>query len=281
MNKIWFLVNSPKILQQAIDDFDQSGILCIDTEYDSFRYFREKLCLIQIKAKEATYIFDPLDKIDLSILGHYFADRKIVKVFHAADNDIRLLKRDYNFVFDNIFDTSRAAHILGFEQLSLEKMIKHFLGIDLKKNKKMQRSRWDNRPLAEEQLLYGVQDVVHLPALYAEQRIQLQQNGLIETARHAFVKIAASNWQEKIIDKRGYTKIAGYHSCNSQQKDILKKLYRWRFERAKEENRAIFMFLPDTVMSELAQAGSNWRDILPAEKAKHYGEELERILTGN
>ncbi|MEQ8164174.1 MAG: ribonuclease D, partial [Smithellaceae bacterium] len=252
----------------------------IDTEYDSFRYFREKLCLVQIKAKTATYIFDPLNQIDLSFLGKYFADRQIVKILHAADNDIRLLKRDYNFVFENIFDTHRAAYLLGFKQLSLEKMINEFLDVELKKDKKMQRSRWDTRPLADEQLHYGVQDVTYLPALYKEQAAQLRKKGLEESAQDAFAKIAACTWQERTLNKRGYTKIAGYSFLDQQQKDILKKLYIWRFERAKEENRAVFMFLPDKTLTDLVQSGNNWREFLPVEKVQLYGAELEEIING-
>jgi ribonuclease D len=281
MNKTWFLVDNSKKLQRAIDDFDNSSILSIDTEYDSFRYFREKLCLVQIKAEAATYIFDPLNHVDLFFLGKYFADREIVKILHAADNDIRLLKRDYDFVFENIFDTHRAAYLLGFKQLSLEKMINEFLNMELKKNKKLQRSRWDTRPLTDEQLEYGVQDVTYLPALYKEQLDQLRKKGLEESARDAFAKIAACNWQEKTIDKRGHTKIASYPFLNQEQKDILKKLYAWRFQRAKDENRAIFMFLPDKILSDLVQCGDNWRDVLPPEKVISYGDELERILKGN
>lgn len=281
MNKTWFLIDNSEKLQRAVDDFNNSSVLSIDTEYDSFRYFREKLCLIQIKAKAATYVFDPLNNIDLSFLGKYFADREIVKILHAADNDIRLLKRDYNFIFANIFDTHRAAYLLGFQQLSLEKMINQFLGVELKKSKKMQRSRWDTRPLADEQLQYGVQDVTYLPALYKEQLAQLHKKGLEEAAGNAFAKIASCQWQEKTIDKRGHTKIAGYPFLNQEQKDILKKLYVWRFLRAKDENRAIFMFLPDKTLSDLVQSGDNWRDVLPPEKAKLYNDELEQIITGS
>jgi len=92
MNKNWFLVDKQKTLQRAVDDFANSSLLSIDTEYDSFRYFREKLCLIQIKAKTASYIFDPLNGIDLYFLGKYLANPAIIKILHAADNDIRLLK---------------------------------------------------------------------------------------------------------------------------------------------------------------------------------------------
>ena len=268
-----------KKIKRAIDNFEDAAILSIDTEYDSFRYFREILCLIQIHANETTYIFDPLGKLDLSFLGKFFNDKVIVKILHAADNDIRLLKRDYQFNFQNIFDTHRAAFILGLHQLSLEKMISHFLGADLNKSKKMQRSRWDKRPLSDEQLLYAMQDVTFLPALYEEQLKQLREKGLEETASDAFARISAATWQEKRIDRRGYTKIAGYYSLDQEQKDLLKKLYAWRFQRAKEENRAIFMFLPDNNLLELAQNFGNIKEILPAEKFKLYGEQLELIIS--
>jgi len=281
MNKTCLLIDSQDKLQRAIADFDHSTVLSIDTEYDSFRYFFAKLCLIQISARLATYLFDPLDKIDLSFLGRYFQNRQIVKILHAADNDIRLLKRDYGFVFENIFDTHWAAHLLGFQQLSLEKMINQFLKVELQKSKKIQRSRWDKRPLSAEQLQYAAQDVTYLPALYREQLAELRKRGLEATARDSFARIAAATWQEKTIDKRGHTKIAGYYSLNQQQKETLKKLYAWRYQRAREENRAIFMFLPDKILADLVQSGDAWRDILPAEKAKLYSEELAQIITGS
>jgi ribonuclease D len=281
MENEWIFVDTPKKIKRAIDNFENAAILSIDTEYDSFRYFREILCLIQIHANETTYIFDPLNKLNLDFLGKFFNDKTIVKILHAADNDIRLLKRDYQFDFQNIFDTHRAALILGLHQLSLEKMINHFLGADLKKSKKMQRSRWDKRPLTDEQLLYAMQDVTFLPALYEEQLRQLRVKCMEETASDAFAKISAATWQEKTIDRRGHTKLAGYYSLNQEQKDLLKKLYAWRFRQAKTENRAIFMFLPDNNLLEIAQSVENIKEILPPEKFKLYGAQLERIISEN
>jgi ribonuclease D len=278
MDSKWLLVNTQKKLARAIDDFRQASMLSIDTEYDSFRYFKEKLCLIQIHANTTTYIFDPLNNLDLSFLGKYFGNRQIVKILHAADNDIRLLKRDYKFDFQNIFDTHRAALLLGFHQLSLEKMINHFLDMDLKKSKKMQRSRWDNRPLTEEQLEYAVQDVTYLPALYEKQVAELGIKGLKDVAVEAFAKIASCNWQEKRIDRHGHTKIAGYYCLNQEQKELFKRLYAWRFQRAKEQNRAIFMFLPDKNLLELAQNNDHLQEYLSQQKLKLYGAEIEQII---
>jgi len=135
MNTDWLLVNTPEAATRAADRLRKASILGIDTEYDSFRYFREKLCLIQIYAPTTTYVLDATANLDLSFLDKPFKNKSVVKILHAADNDIRLLKRDYGFEFKNIFDTHRAAMILGFTQLSLDKMIKEFLGIELKKAK--------------------------------------------------------------------------------------------------------------------------------------------------
>ena len=278
MTAKWLLVDTPKKLQRAVNDFEQANVLSIDTEYDSFRYFREKLCLIQIQANHTTYVFDPLDNLNLSFLGRYFDNQHIVKILHAADNDIRLLKRDYKFSFRNIFDTHRAAFLLGFQQLSLDKMIKEFAGVELKKDKKMQRSRWDNRPLTEEQLRYAVQDVIYLPTLYEKQATELGIKDLKDVARDAFAKIAVCSWREKRIDRHGHARIAGYYTLNNEQKELLKRLYAWRFQRAKEENRAIFMFLPDKNLMDLAQDIEHPGKYLSQRKMKVYGAEIEQII---
>ena len=278
MDAKWLFVDTQKKLQRAVNDFERAKVLSIDTEYDSFRYFREILCLIQIHANNTTYIFDPLENLNLSFLGKYFDNQRIVKVLHAADNDIRLLKRDYKFNFKNIFDTHRAALLLGFQQLSLEKMIKEFVGVELKKNKKIQRSRWDSRPLTEEQLEYAVQDVIYLPALYEKQSAALVIKDLKDVAAEAFVKIADTNWREKRLDRHGHTKIKDYYCLNQEQKELIKRLYIWRFHRAKDENRAVFMFLPDKNLLELAQDTGSPEKYLSQRKLKLYGDEIERII---
>jgi ribonuclease D len=278
MNADWLLVNTPEAARRTAEHLRQASILGIDTEYDSFRFFREKLCLIQIYAPTTTYVLDATADLDLSFLARPFKSKSVVKILHAADNDIRLLKRDYGFEFQNIFDTHRAAMLLGFRQLSLDKMIKEFLDVDLKKSKKMQRSRWDHRPLTDEQLEYAVQDVTLLPALYEKQRTGLREQGLESTAREAFAKIAAASWQERTFDRRGYSKIKGYYALAREQKELLKKLYIWRFEQAKETNCAVFMFLPDEKLAELVQKKDSLQDILSPEKYRRYKSEIEKIL---
>lgn len=278
MNAQWLLINTPQSADLAAQHLKDAPLLAIDTEYDSFRYFREKLCLIQIYAPSTAYVIDPTVDLDLSFLAVPLKNRSVVKILHAADNDIRLLKRDYGFEFHNIFDTHRAAMLLGYRHLSLEKMIREFLGIELNKSKKLQRSRWDHRPLSDEQLAYAVQDVTLLPELCEKQRQALKEKGLEAAAKDAFVKIAAAKWQERIFDRRGYAKINGYYAMEHEQKERLKKLYVWRFEKAKEIDCAVFMFLPDEKLADLAQNKDELHHILSPEKYRRYGSELEKIL---
>jgi len=278
MEAKWFLIDRPATLAQAAERIKKSRLLGIDTEYDSFHYFREKLCLIQVHAGGVTYLFDPLADLDLSFLGDVFCDRQKIKVLHAADNDIRLLKRDYAFDFVNIFDTHRAALMLGFKQLSLEKMIMEFVGVELAKDKKMQRSRWDQRPLAPAQLSYAARDVAYLPRLYRKQMEQLVQKQMVEAAREAFAKIAACRWQERKMDQRGYVKIKGYADLSPAQKKLLKKLYAWRFRRAREENRAVFMFLPDDQLMALVRGKGALEGFLSSGTIKNYGPELVELI---
>jgi len=84
--------------------------------------------------------------------------------------------------------------------------------------------------------------------------------------------------ERKRIDRQGHTKISGYNSLNQQQKDLLKKLYIWRFHRAKDENRAVFMFLPDSDLLGLVQDIGHPEKYLSQRKIKAYGDDLNRII---
>ncbi|MDO9514589.1 MAG: ribonuclease D [Syntrophales bacterium] len=141
MDDGWILVDNAHKREMAQRDMLSARYIGMDTEYDSFRYFREKLCLIQISTESRVYIFDPLLDVDLSFLGEVFANPATVKIIHACDNDVRLLGRDYGFRFANIFDTYRAASLLGFTPLSLKAIMEECLGVELTKTKKIQRSR--------------------------------------------------------------------------------------------------------------------------------------------
>ncbi len=283
MKRTWTFVNTPAKLAKAEKSIRSAPVIALDTEYDSFRYFREKLCLLQIQTGERTWLIDPLaEDLDLSFLGDVLIDPDVLKIFHAGDNDIRILKRDYAFAFRNIFDTHRAASLLGFRQLALSTLLETRLGVILEK--KMQRSRWDIRPLSEEQLDYAALDTAHLPGLYRKLDAELHEKGMEKEAKRLFVGLTAVVWRPKALDRLGHRKLPGYAQLTSEQKERLRLLYRWRFEKATEINRACFMLLPDPQLVALARLKTAslqtmaGRGLLSVESAHRFGPEILTIL---
>ncbi len=283
-NNPWLLADTTAKAEEAARDIANSDVIGIDTEYDSLRYFREKLCLLQVKADKRTYLFDPLGDVDLTFLGEYFASPLICKILHAGDNDIRILKRDYGFLFQNIFDTHRAAMLLGCERLSLSYVVGAYLGIDFEKNKTLQRSKWDQRPLTEEQLRYAALDTAYLLDLYYKLESEIMKKGLQEEAAHIFSGMTLTKWRKKELDEEGHKKLDHYYSLTEKQRERLKRLFRWRYGKAKEINRAIFMVLSDQDLVHLSGLEiCSFQDlmtsrVLPEEKLHLFGEDLAELL---
>ena len=283
----WLWVDGKIKIPKVRDDIEGSPVIAIDTEDDSFRYFREKLCLLQIGTEQRIYLIDPLDTAtDLAFLGAVFANPNRVKVIHAGDNDIRILNRDYGFEFANVFDTHRAASLLGSNHLSLSSVIEQYLGLRLEKPKKMQRSRWEKRPLTEEQLNYAVEDTQYLIPLYRRLNAEIEARGLQWQAERAFEGIAAVRWAEKKFNLRGYRGIPGYDTLPAEKKRRLRDLYRWRFRKAQETNTARFMILSDQDLFDIAKIDAVSLDGLirngglSPKKAKHFGNEILNVLSG-
>lgn len=284
MDHDWVWIDNEQQLELARTEIRNSPLIGVDTEYDSFRYFREKLCLIQLVSGSKTYIVDPLEDLDISFLGDLFSDVETTKVLHAGDNDIRILNRDYSFTFKNIFDTSRAASFLGCNYLSLSHVVNHFLGAVLHKSKKMQRSQWEQRPLTKEQLHYAVRDTKYLLDLYHILNDMLQKEDLDQRACEAFRFMEDIRWREKRFDPLGYLKIKGCDELNIRQQQRLKSLYCWRFEKARETNKARFMILSDQNLFDLSKENIDTvtslteRGKLSPRKIRNFGSEIIETL---
>jgi ribonuclease D len=282
MNHRWKLIETPAQLAKAEVTIRTAGVIALDTEYDSFRYFRDRLCLIQVQVGEQTWLIDPLADLDFAFLGEVLNDPAVRKILHAGDNDIRILKRDYGFAFRNIFDTHRAASLLGIRQLALGKLLETYLQVTLEK--KLQRSRWDLRPLREEQLDYAALDTVHLPELARRLDRELREKGLEKEAERVFAGMTAVVWQPKIMDRLAHRRLPGFATLTAEQKERLRKLFRWRFEKAQEIDRALFMIVPDQQLVALARLEQASLDamggvgLLPPETVQRYGAELLAVL---
>src|SRR6476646_943144 len=124
--------------QQLVDLIRQIRVadrVAIDTEADSLHSYREKLCLIQISVPSdviqsvCDFSVDTWSNLDVGPMRCALEPREII--LHAADYDLRMLRRGLNFTASKIFDTVVAARLLGIREFSLGALVKRFFGVDL------------------------------------------------------------------------------------------------------------------------------------------------------
>jgi len=161
----YILVTDQRQLTDVCHTLSQATRIAVDTEADSMHHYPEQVCLVQVATPEQAYLIDPLAIHDLSPLAPVLAGKGIQKLLHGADYDIRGLNRDWGLVFNNLFDTHIAARFLGLERVGLAALIQDILGIEIPKDKRIQRADWSKRPLNDEALGYAAADVTHLFAL--------------------------------------------------------------------------------------------------------------------
>ena len=154
--------------------------LTVDTEFLRERTYYPKLCLIQLAIpsdQEANAVLvDPLDnKLDLSPLYELFLNSNVVKVFHAARQDLEIFFHDKSIIPNPLFDTQLAAMVCGFgEQVGYETLVRSICKVNLDKSSRF--TDWSLRPLTGSQKDYALADVTHLRQIYEYLKSELKKN---------------------------------------------------------------------------------------------------------
>ncbi|MEO1280365.1 MAG: ribonuclease D [Pseudomonadota bacterium] len=148
----------------------------VDTEFMREQTFWPKLCLIQAASAELELIIDPLaDGIDLSAFWDLMTNESVVKVFHAARQDIEIVYAASKDVPRPVFDSQVAAMVCGFgDSVSYVNLVKHVTGTSLDKSSRF--TDWSRRPLSKKQLAYAIGDVTHLRDIYLFLREKLAKS---------------------------------------------------------------------------------------------------------
>ena len=240
-----------KALAKALAKED---VIAVDTEADSFYHYFDKTCLVQIATRKSCYLIDPLalgGPAELAPLGPVFASSKIRKIFHAAEYDIFVLKRDCGFTFSNLYDTMVSAQLLGYPAIGLAALIEHHFGIKVPKDE--QRSDWSRRPLTDKQLKYAAGDVLYLVRLTNKLEKALQHAGRLTWAQEEFETLTQREWPEREFDQHGHIRIKGAKKLDPKSLGVLHELYLMRDKRAREIDRPTFKVLGNRTLLELAE----------------------------
>jgi ribonuclease D len=233
--------------------------VAVDTESNSLFAYREQVCLIQFSTLEADFLVDPLALSDLSPLGPIFADPTIQKIFHAAEYDLLCMKRDFNFQFNNLFDTMLAARILGCKEVGLGSILE--ADFNLQVDKRHQRANWGQRPLPEYLLDYARQDTHYLIPIQEQLQEQLEEKSLWALAEEDFKRLCLVEANPE-NGKTACWRVNGVHRLSPQQATVLQELCKYRDDIARQKNRPLFKVISDHTLQAIASATPGTMDEL-------------------
>ena len=245
------LVEDAAGVRALAERLGRATVIGVDTEADSMYHYQEKVCLIQFTDGEGDIILDPLRAGSLAALKPVFANPKIVKVFHGADYDVVSLKRDHGLQPRNLFDTLIAAQFLGLERLGLADLVDMFFGITL--DKQHQRHDWSRRPLEQEHIDYARGDTHWLPALREILLRRLRRKGRVAHQREECRLLEERKWQRRAFDPNGWVRMKGASALDDAGKNVLRRLYVYRDEQARELDRPSYKVIGDQTLVEIAE----------------------------
>ena len=234
--------------------------VAVDTEFMRETTYWPKLCLIQAAAPGGIEaIIDPLaEGLDLSPFLAVMRDKRILKVFHAARQDVEIFN-NLGAIPEPLFDTQIAGMAAGFgEQIAYDALVRKILKIDLDKSHRF--TDWARRPLSEAQLTYAIADVTHLAALYPILLSRLEKAGRLSWVTEemqamtdpALYDVEPANAWRRLKPRKHAVKYLA----------VFAAVAAWRERTAQQRDQPRGRILKDEAIDELAAQAPNEVDAL-------------------
>jgi ribonuclease D len=251
------VIASDKDLAEFLPQLRAANWVALDTEADSLHAYPEKLCLVQLSIEGVDRIVDPLSRTDLTALWPALGLHELI--IHAADYDLRLLRKAHGFVPDRIFDTMLAARLLGDREFGLVNLVSKYLGITLEKSS--QKADWSRRPLTSKMEIYARHDTHYLKPLSDILREKLVEKQRLEWLRECCNRLIAECASHTPPDPDLAWRIKGCHRLNRVGLAVLHELWRWREHEALAACKPPYFILAHEVLIDLADAAAAGRPI--------------------
>ena len=171
------LITTTSDLADACDRLARHPFVTVDTEFLRETTYYPLLCVAQIASTDEAVVIDTLaDGLDLKPFYELMANERVLKVFHAARQDIEIVWHQANLVPHPIFDTQVAAMVLGYgDSISYDQLVQRITGDTLDKSHRF--TDWSRRPLSPAQVSYAISDVTHLRDVYLALSADLAKRG--------------------------------------------------------------------------------------------------------
>jgi ribonuclease D len=155
-------------------------VITVDTEFLRETTYYPLLCVVQMASADEAVVIDALaEGIDLKPFFDLMANENVLKVFHAARQDIEIIFHRASIIPHPVFDTQVAAMVLGYGDLiAYDQLVERITGH--RPDKTHRFTDWSNRPLSQDQITYAVADVTHLRDVFAALDADLKKRGRSE-----------------------------------------------------------------------------------------------------
>lgn len=273
------LIHTLSDLKSLCRQLGREEVLAVDTEADSLYHYFPKVCLIQISTGRYAFVIDPLAIKTMDPLRPLLASRKIKKVFHGADYDVRSLFRDFAMKVNNLFDTMVASQFIGENEPALAAVVKKRFGAIL--DKKYQRANWSKRPLTHEMMRYAARDTTYLIRLYRELDEELRARGRLSWVQEECEILsrdfrAGDNTAERTLTGRPplFKRFKGAGKMEPRDLAVLENILLFRENMAMEKDRPPFRLFSNRVIHDLVRAKPTRRAAL--RKIQHLSADFLR-----
>ncbi|MEQ1944790.1 ribonuclease D [Mesorhizobium sp. VNQ89] len=238
-------------LEAVIHELAKSEFVTVDTEFIRETTFWPELCLIQMASADVTALIDPLSpEIDLKPFFDLMANEAVLKVFHAARQDIEIVFHLGGLIPHPVFDTQVAAMVCGFgESVSYDQLVQKVTGTQLDKSSRF--TDWRHRPLSEKQLVYALADVTHLIDVYKHLKVELDRENRSHWLNEEMeVLTSRSTYDPKPEDAWKRLKM---RLRKPQELAVMQAVSTWREHEARERNVPRGRVLKDDAIYEISQ----------------------------
>lgn len=246
------LVTTVDQLEAVIDHMATSPRYSLDVESDGFHSYAGRVCIVTLSSEARNVVVDTLALgHETARLGRLVGLPGTACLLHSGHNDVLALKREFEFNFGLIHDTSVAAMLLGFTHTGLSALCESFLGFPLAKE--LQRYDWSRRPMQPEHMNYLINDTRHLFALTDLMLAKVREQDLVDEYEIECRAVAASVPVEREFDPERFRRIRGALELDDIGRGVLRALYEWRNQAAKSLDRAAFRVVSDGSLLDLAR----------------------------
>lgn len=222
----------------------------VDTEFMRETTYWPKVCLIQLAGPDEARVIDPLaEGLSLEPLLELLRNKAVLKVFHAARQDLEIFYKLMGEVPAPVFDSQVAAMVCGFgDQVSYEQLVSKLAGAQVDKSSRF--TDWARRPLTQKQVIYALGDVTHLRKIYEKLNAKLVKTGRADWLKEEMALLAAPATYE-IAPENAWKRLKP-RTAKGEYLAVLQAAAAWREMEARNRDIPRQRIVRDETMMEIA-----------------------------